>query len=333
MSARGRKVLDDIRTFALGLPGAFEDNPWGEEPVIKVGKKIFVFLGSAEKPAISIKLPDSADQALDTPGGGPDRLRARPPWMGHHARRPGRRAPRRGGGLDRGELPRHRPEEARRRARRRRLNEVTRPAGPFSSWLETMEGALAGERDADVPCDGCTACCTSSQFVHIEPDETDTLDRIPAELRFPAPGRPQGHVVLGYDEQGRCPMLVDDRCSIYEHRPRTCRTYDCRIFPATGLSIADDRDKAAIAERVSTWRFDHPEPADRADHDAVRAAAAFVDEHPEVLPTGAAPSTTQRAVLAIEVHRSFLGRRPTVDEVKVEVTRRTTGGRERRPRR
>ncbi|MGI9120662.1 MAG: YkgJ family cysteine cluster protein, partial [Acidimicrobiales bacterium] len=114
------------------------------------------------------------------------------------------------------------------------------PAGDFSSWMTEMQSALRGERPSDVPCGGCTACCTSSQFVHIGPDETDTLAHIPAELMFPAPRLPPGHRLLGYDEQGHCPMLVDNRCSIYEHRPRTCRTYDCRIFPAAGLEPDDD---------------------------------------------------------------------------------------------
>jgi hypothetical protein len=53
-------------------------------------------------------------------------------------------------------------------------------AGDFSSWLAGMQAAIRGERGSDVPCDGCTACCTSSQFIHVGPDETDTLARIPA---------------------------------------------------------------------------------------------------------------------------------------------------------
>src|ERR1044072_724626 len=96
-----------------------------------------------------------------------------------------------------------------------------------------MQAALRGETDADVPCGDCSACCTSSQFVPIGPDETDTLAHIPAELLFPAPGRDKGVVLRPYDERAHCRMLVDGRCSIYEHRPRTCRTYDCRIFAAT----------------------------------------------------------------------------------------------------
>ncbi len=143
------------------------------------------------------------------------------------------------------------------------MNGTTRSAGRFSEWLEDL---VAGGEMA-VPCDGCTACCTSSQFVHIEPDETDTLARVPAALRFPAPGLPRGHVVLGYDEQGRCPMLVDGACSIYEHRPRTCRTYDCRVFAATG--VAPDSTQPAIAARVREWRF---EVDDEARWKAVHAA-------------------------------------------------------------
>ena len=62
---------DDLEAFALGLPGAFADMPWEGDVVAKVGKKIFVFFGSGEQPAISVKLPDSADHALATPGAVP----------------------------------------------------------------------------------------------------------------------------------------------------------------------------------------------------------------------------------------------------------------------
>jgi uncharacterized protein len=190
-------------------------------------------------------------------------------------------------------------------------------AGDFSAWLAGMRRALGGGVGSDVPCDGCTACCTSSQFVHIEPDEKETLARIPGALLFPAPRMPRGHVVLGYDENGHCPMLGDGGCTIYEHRPRTCRTYDCRVFPAAGVEL-DDRDKAAIARRVRRWRFDHPADADRAEHDAVRAAAAFVRDHPDRLPDDVAPANaTQRAVLAVRLHAAFLGR----DDPEPEVIR------------
>ena len=206
-------------------------------------------------------------------------------------------------------------------------------AGDFSPWVTQVQEAISGEGASDVPCAACTACCTSSQFIHIRPDETDTLSRIPAELLFPAPRLPAGHVLLGYDERGHCPMFVDNRCSIYAHRPRTCRSYDCRVFPAAGLRIDDDAEKALIARQARRWRFSFPTAADRNRHDAVRAAATFLDEHEGVLPAGTVPAnTTQLAVLAIGVHDAFLRRDeetgrttlvdPDPDVVRVEVMRR-----------
>ena len=175
-------------------------------------------------------------------------------------------------------------------------------AGDFGPWLTTMQAALRGEVATDVPCGGCTACCTSSQFVHVGPDEVTTLARIPAALRFPAPGLPRGHVVLGYDERGRCPMLVKDRCSIYDDRPRACRTYDCRVFAATGIEIPE-ATKKDIAARVARWRFSRPSGADRARMLAVQSAARFLHDHPEVAGTS---SPTQVAVLAIRIHSVFV---------------------------
>jgi Fe-S-cluster containining protein len=162
------------------------------------------------------------------------------------------------------------------------------PAGELSSWFAAMQVALRGEGDSEVPCGRCTACCRSAQFVHIEPDETDTLAHVPAALRVRAPGRPRGHVVLGYDEHGRCPMLGEHGCTIYDHRPRTCRTYDCRVFAATG--IAPDPTQPAVAERVRRWRFVVDTPAARRlRHELERAAASRPDLPP-----------TRRAVAAVE---------------------------------
>ena len=175
-------------------------------------------------------------------------------------------------------------------------------AGDFSAWLVEVRGAIRGERSAEVPCGSCTACCTSSQFIHIGPDETDTLAHIPKSLLFPAPRLPRGHVLMGYDRRGHCPMLVDDRCTIYEHRPLTCRTYDCRVFAAAGQ---EPDDKPLIADRARRWRFAHPYQGDEVEHAAVRAAANFLVEHRLEFPEAAEPRT-QLAVLAIEIHDVFL---------------------------
>jgi predicted DNA-binding protein (MmcQ/YjbR family) len=57
-----------LRAFALGYPGAREEFPWGER-VVKVGKKVFVFMGMADGDGLglSVKLPASGPMALLLP--------------------------------------------------------------------------------------------------------------------------------------------------------------------------------------------------------------------------------------------------------------------------
>lgn len=67
MAARLAETAATLREFALGLPGAWENFPWEDDRVAKVGKKVFAFLGRAEPDddyAIALKLPDSVEQAL-----------------------------------------------------------------------------------------------------------------------------------------------------------------------------------------------------------------------------------------------------------------------------
>ena len=53
-----------LRRHALGYPEAHEDFPWGER-VIKVNKKVFLFLGSSDGGlGLSVKLPESSNMAL-----------------------------------------------------------------------------------------------------------------------------------------------------------------------------------------------------------------------------------------------------------------------------
>ena len=70
MGSRGVQQVGELRELALAMPEAWEDHPWGET-VVKVGKKIFVFLGMGDEPAVTMKLPVSHEQALTAPGATP----------------------------------------------------------------------------------------------------------------------------------------------------------------------------------------------------------------------------------------------------------------------
>jgi predicted DNA-binding protein (MmcQ/YjbR family) len=69
----GARAEAALRAYALSLPGAVEEFPWGDR-VAKVNKKVFVFLGTHEGGlAMSTKLPRSAAIALTLPFASPTR--------------------------------------------------------------------------------------------------------------------------------------------------------------------------------------------------------------------------------------------------------------------
>jgi Fe-S-cluster containining protein len=179
------------------------------------------------------------------------------------------------------------------------------PAGPFSAWLRDAREAMRAGTGSDVPCGDCTACCASAYFIHVQPGETRTLEALGKDALIDAPGLPAGHKLLGHGKDGTCPKLIENRCTVYEHRPQTCRNYDCRVFAAAG--ILESADKPRINARVGQWHFEYPTPRDREEHEAVQAAAKFVTENANLFPGGKIPATpSQLAVLAMKVYPVFL---------------------------
>jgi uncharacterized protein len=188
-------------------------------------------------------------------------------------------------------------------------SEAELPAGNFSEWLRAMRSALAGGPGMQVACGECRGCCTSSYYIKVRSTETDALAHIPPEKLIEQAGAPSGTRLMGFDAHGHCLMYRDGNCTIYPHRPDTCRTYDCRIFTAAGLQAGPER--TVINQRVARWQFAYPTDLDREEQRAVKAAAAFLRQHPVRFPGGRIPSRpSDIAVLAVKSYRVFLGESP-----------------------
>lgn len=177
---------------------------------------------------------------------------------------------------------------------------VVTDAGAFADWVVAMQAGLRDGTGSDVPCGDCVACCTSGQTILVDADEVDALRHLPAEARSPLADGSGDHVLVR-DDGGRCVLLVDGSCTVYEHRPRRCRTYDCRIFAATGLRPEDD--KPAIATRAADWRFRYDRESDRRRQQATILAVTAL-RHVEL--GGRPTSATQLAAAAVLAHDEFL---------------------------
>jgi uncharacterized protein len=180
-------------------------------------------------------------------------------------------------------------------------------AGAFSSWLRAMRASLAGGPGMEVACGDCVGCCTSSYYIKVRAHETQALTRIGAHLESGT--TTDGSRLMGFAANGHCHMFVDGGCAIYADRPETCRTYDCRIYAAAGIDAGEGRTR--INARVAAWRFSYPDTRDLEEHRAVKAAAAYLRQHPVRFPNGRVPSRpAEIAVLAVKAYEVFLEQPP-----------------------
>ena len=179
------------------------------------------------------------------------------------------------------------------------------PAGSFGQWLRAMRAVLRDEQDADVPCGDCVGCCVSSYPIPLRPTDRVAREQVPEQFLLPVEGQTPNHLLMGFRDDGSCPFLTQRSCSIYADRPQTCRDYDCRIYAATGMSVAGDRP--VIAARVQAWRFTYAGAEDQDAQAALLRAARFIQKWRGSFPVAMrAGQPTATAVLAIKTYDVFL---------------------------
>ncbi len=183
---------------------------------------------------------------------------------------------------------------------------IKNDAGDFETWLQNILDSFKSGTGIDVPCGDCRGCCSAGRFVHLLPSDQSAHSVIPKQFLLRTPGMSKGHAVMGYLDSGCCPMLKAGNCSVYLSRPSTCRTFDCRVLAATGLSM-EGKWSERINERVRAWQFTFSSANGQQRLKAIRSAVTFIQQHASAFPSGRAPTElTAVAVLAIKIHRVFL---------------------------
>jgi len=97
------------------------------------------------------------------------------------------------------------------------------------SRVDQLCGEINEKFAAEIVCRaGCSGCC---RHLSLFPVETANLvlavQRLPAEVRALLAERIQ------WPESGSCPLLLEDRCTIYPDRPVICRTHGFPLLAET----------------------------------------------------------------------------------------------------
>jgi Fe-S-cluster containining protein len=138
-------------------------------------------------------------------------------------------------------------------------------------WLWKMGDVLSNAAKGEVVCDkGCSYCCHIPAMIH----------RTEAEAIAKLTGRkltiPKKYVLepnKAYNGKP-CPMLKDGACSIYEHRPMTCRVHHmldndpkvCDVMDSVrDISYMDNREYHRVYVMALVDKSVGPEMADIRD--------------------------------------------------------------------
>jgi Fe-S-cluster containining protein len=108
--------------------------------------------------------------------------------------------------------------------------------------------------ESRVPCNGCFACC---YHAHVDVDPSIEPPANLAQLALEQDA--EGNWWLQKRADGACVHLGERGCTVYEHRPNACRTYDCRVYALTGVL-----DSFSNGHTQPVWVFEKRTPEARA---------------------------------------------------------------------
>lgn len=94
----------------------------------------------------------------------------------------------------------------------------------------------------DILCTSCGLCCDGSLFADVElgrGDEASSLEALGLEIEDAG----DGHRGLLLQP---CRALKGTRCSVYEHRPKCCRTFECRLLQETRRGLVQVEAATAV---------------------------------------------------------------------------------------
>jgi len=168
-------------------------------------------------------------------------------------------------------------------------------ASPFSARLEMTKIDIKSDIGVSVHCGSCSACCTSGFYIAVSKNKVKTLDRIAEDLLKTIPRIPE-LFYIGFNKKGHCHLLIENHCSIYDFRPDSCRTFECRIYSATGIKL--DKDEISpINLPIKEWKFSYPTRNDVLQQERLVKAVSILKDN--IDPNFSEPTSENRRLFAL----------------------------------
>jgi hypothetical protein len=137
-------------------------------------------------------------------------------------------------------------EARRRREYLKRVEVIDQKTGKAIHPREGGNIKTVLENVGKTPCNGCVECC-----YHHRVDFDPALEP-PENLRHLDYHMEGKDAVLNKRENGACVHLGERGCTVYEHRPRACLAYDCRLFSLTHVMDTVNYDAGKV---TPSWLF------------------------------------------------------------------------------
>lgn len=118
------------------------------------------------------------------------------------------------------------------------------------------------KQDTSALCLACGFCCNGvlHTYTKVAASEVENLKSLGTTVYGI-----QGETVFGFDQP--CPHWQENRCAIYERRPKSCRTYECLLYKKLAAGLISPSDSLKQLQKAQVLRAQCDMPGSALEHD------------------------------------------------------------------
>ena len=117
-------------------------------------------------------------------------------------------------------------------------------------------------QDTTALCLACGFCCNGvlHTYTKVAASEVDALQRLGTQVYSI-----QGENVFAFAQP--CPHWQENRCAIYVHRQKSCRSYECLLYKKLAAGLISPSDSLKQLQKAQALLAQRDAPASALEHD------------------------------------------------------------------